>query len=67
MKNLKCPHRSLVPYEQVAGKRAFSQKPFREYIDWTSNIINSHYLRVTKYYCPACESIIPAPSDAKDE
>lgn len=64
---MNCPHKNLIIYEQVAGKRAYHKQPFKEYIDWHSNIINAHYLRVTKYYCTQCKAIIDAPSDAKDE
>lgn len=64
---VKCMHKNLVIFEQVAGKRAYHKTPFREYIDWHSNIINAHVLRVTKYMCVNCREIILAPSDAKDE
>lgn len=61
-----CRHTNLIIYEQIIGKRTFTQKPFSEVIDWKSNIINGHILRVSKYMCVNCNEIIPAPSDAED-
>ncbi len=62
----KCKHQNLVIFEQKAGKIVLG-KDLSHIIDWSSNVINAHYLRVTKYYCPDCKEIIPAPTDAKDE
>lgn len=52
----KCNHPRLVPIEYQAGRRCYSGNTM--YIDYMSNIINAHILRVTKLYCPDCNSII---------
>ena len=61
-----CPHKNLVIFEQKAGKIVLDNQ-LNKHIDWSSNVINAHYLRVTKYLCVDCMKIIPAPTDAKDE
>jgi len=55
----------MKPFVYVAGKRVWAQD--RAYIDWTSNIINAHYLKVEKYYCPSCGAIIHAPSEIESQ
>jgi acetone carboxylase gamma subunit len=59
-----CTHPNLVPLQLVAGKRTWAEG--RAYIDWTSNIINAHYLRVEEYYCPQCGAILCPPTSAPD-
>ncbi len=71
-----CTHPNLQPYMQQSGKRTFDkskeQSPNRhyigrrQYIDWTGNIINAHYLKVIKYWCPTCNTFITPPSDTED-
>ena len=60
-----CQHPNLVPFMQVAGKRVWQGDSC--YIDWTSNIINAHFLKVTKYYCPDCGQLINSPSEVKED
>ena len=76
---LACTHPNLVPLEQVAGKNCRKdplhnsdgiRTPFKdriEYVTWKDiNIINAHYLKVTKYWCPTCNEIIEPPSYTSD-
>jgi hypothetical protein len=60
-----CRHEHMKPFVSVAGKRVWGED--RCYIDWTSNVINAHYIKVIKYYCPSCGAIIHAPSDIEGE
>ncbi len=59
-----CPHTNLVPHTVIAGKQTWDKN--QSFIDWSSNIINAHYLRVVKYYCPGCNQLIDAPKEATD-
>ena len=60
-----CPHQ-WIPVEYTVGKITWNDG--RRFIDWkNSNIINAHRLKVTKLYCPLCDTFINVPSDAKDE
>ena len=59
-----CNHPTLLPLEYQAGKRTWQDGNW--YIDWTANIINAHLIRVSKYWCPDCDSIIQPPSDTPD-
>jgi len=66
-----CSHPNLQPYMQMSGKRTFKAREDRKkgdmhYIDWTGNIINAHYLKVIKYWCPTCGVFITPPSDTED-
>ncbi len=71
-----CSHPNLQQHTLQAGKRSFSERTNkrgkeltikeREYIDWRGSIINGHYLRCIKYWCPTCGAFIIPPSDAKD-
>jgi len=56
-----CSHFAMIPFVVVAGKRVWQGDSC--YTDWTSNIINAHFLKVIKYYCPACGRILDAPSE----
>lgn len=60
-----CDHRHLVPIEYQAGRRCYSGKS--SYVDMTSNIINAHILRVTKFYCPSCGHIVTIDVSEEDE
>lgn len=60
----KCNHRYLLGLEFVAGKRVFRGNAV--YIDWTSNLVNAHMMKVTKYWCPKCNTIIIPPNYEKD-
>ncbi len=60
-----CLCTKLVIFEQRAGKRVMNDK-LDYYTDWTSNVINAHLIRVTKYMCVECKKIIKAPTDAED-
>lgn len=59
-----CLHQ-WIPVEFIAGCRRYQDDSVT--IDWTSNIINAHYLRVTKLYCPKCNTFVMLPSDASDK
>lgn len=63
----KCKHKHLVPHTIRCGKQAWKDKNCAEgVIDWTSNVINAHYLRVVQYYCPECQKLIEVPKEAYD-
>lgn len=59
-----CTHPNLIPHMFESGKREYNKNHHR--IDWHSNIINSHYIRVCKYWCPTCNIFLTPPSSAKD-
>lgn len=59
-----CKHPNLVVFEVVSGKRVYEAN--KCFIDWTSNIVNAHQLKVSKYWCPTCGKIIDAPKDYKE-
>ncbi len=67
-----CNHPGLVPHTIIAGKEVYKEKyktfdrELKKIIDWSSNIINAHYLRVVKYYCPNCNQLIDAPKEDTD-
>lgn len=67
MANQKCTHPNLIPFECKFGKRTVrevdNEGNMELLIDWKSNISSAHLLRVTKYYCPVCKKIIPAPEE----
>lgn len=54
-----------IPVEYVAGARRYQQDQVTK--DWSSNIINAHYLRVTKLWCPRCNRFLQVPSDARNK
>lgn len=76
--NVQCTHPNIVPYLSQSGKRVFigeeQRNEFRQniykekirgsnyYIDWTSNVINGHYVKVIKYWCPTCNIFIEPPN-----
>lgn len=58
-------HHVWIPVEFIAGCRRYQDDKVT--IDWSSNIINAHYLKVTKLYCPKCQTFVSVPSDASDK
>jgi len=58
-----CPHQWL-PVQYQAGVRRYQND--RMTIDWTSNVINAHYFRVLKVWCPLCGQFLDVPSTASD-
>ncbi len=60
-----CFHPNLVIHTQIAGKKVWKDEDnkLKSIIDWDSNIIGAHYLRVMTYYCPACNKLIDAPKE----
>lgn len=62
---MSCSHRNLLAYEYEMGCRKYGDKA-EPYMDWSSNVINAHRIRVRKFLCLDCREIITIPSDAKD-
>jgi hypothetical protein len=56
-----CTHKNLIIYEQIYGKTTYNDNCTNTYIDWSSNAINAHVIRVSKYLCLDCKTIIAAP------
>jgi len=60
-----CGHPNLTPLTYQAGKRTWQGSGY--VMDWSSNIINAHEIRVVNYWCPTCGQIIQAPTTMSDE
>ena len=58
-----CTH-VMMPLEFCAGKVTW--KGERNITDWYSTIINSHKIKVTKYWCYKCGQIFETPDYTKD-
>lgn len=56
--------KNLMPIEWVAGRRCYSGNSM--YVDWTSNIINAHYIRITKVLDLETGTIHSLPLTARD-
>ena len=56
-----CKHKNLIIYEQIYGKTTYNKDCTNTYTDWSSNAINAHTIRVSKYMCLDCRVIINAP------
>jgi hypothetical protein len=55
-----------IPVEFTMGRKTFNAGNL--FIEWgETNVINAHRIRVTKLYCPNCDSFINVPSDASDK
>jgi hypothetical protein len=64
-----CQHlHQWIPIEWQAGARRYNDRGgvTTQSVDWSSNVINAHYLKATKIYCPECGAIRAIPSTADD-
>jgi hypothetical protein len=62
---MSCIHLNKAPYEFRSGK-IFLDDEYGDKIDWRSNMINAHIIRVTKYICLDCLTIISVPLETGD-
>lgn len=54
-----CAHNNLIPCQFEFGKKSYSDElREHEYIDWSSQLLSAHKVRVTHMYCPSCGKII---------
>lgn len=61
---IECLHTNLVPIEYLAGKRCYSGHS--TFIDYESNVINAHVMRVSKLMCVDCQRVFDVPLVKED-